>query len=101
MNIDKNEKEIAALAAHRAGDRGKFVELQDEFVADLQNYIANGNDHCPCQNKLCKEHGKCVNCVAIHRAHRDHLPVCFRDMVNERLHELSALTEHTLKKTKE
>ena len=37
-----------------------------------------------------------VSCVAMHRAHRDHLPNCFHDMVNERLLSLSSLTEHSI-----
>ena len=32
----------------------------------------------------------------IYRAHRGHIPVCFRGIFNERLNALSARTEHTI-----
>jgi hypothetical protein len=38
-----------------------------------------------------------MECVIIHRGHGDHLPECFRHMVNARLEALSALTEHSIK----
>lgn len=37
-----------------------------------------------------------MECVAIHRAHKDHLPNCFRNMINERIEKLSELTEHSI-----
>ena len=40
-------------------------------------------------------------CVTLHRGHRDHLPMCMWDMVNERLHKLSRLTEGTLRSYEE
>ena len=33
----------------------------------------------------------------MHRGHRDHLPMCMWDMVNERLAALSHMTEGTLR----
>jgi len=94
LNIDRNEKELAALAAYEQGDNKKAMQLENEFVAELRASMASGEDHCSCTNP-CRWHGKCAECVAIHRAHRDHLPVCFHEMVNERVCSLSALTEHT------
>ena len=44
---------------------------------------------------------KGFECVTIHRGHRDHLPMCMWDMVNERLHSLSRMTEGTLKEYEE
>lgn len=95
MQIDRNETELAALAAYERGDRREYLRLENEFVAELREAMACGEDHCSCTSP-CKWHGKCVECVALHRAHRDHLPACFRDMFNERLKCLSALTEHTI-----
>ena len=35
-------------------------------------------------------------CVAIHRAHQEHVPNCMRPLLNKKLKLLSELTEHTL-----
>ena len=41
-------------------------------------------------------HGNCFECVTLHRGHRDHLPMCMWDMLNERIAALSHMTEGTL-----
>ena len=70
---------------------------------NLLSYCSNASpatlpeDHCTCPGN-CKFHGKCVECVIIHRGHSDHLPHCFRNMVNERLEGLSELSEHSFKR---
>ncbi|MCQ1529286.1 LPS biosynthesis protein [Lutispora saccharofermentans] len=93
MIIDNNPKEKEAMKAFHKGDRSLGHKIQDEFVEELRASLGK-TDHCSCQ-KACKYHGKCIECVAIHRAHREHLPNCFRSMVNERIEKLSELTEHT------
>ena len=35
-------------------------------------------------------------CVAIHRAHQEHVPNCMRPMLNKKIRMLSELTEHTI-----
>ena len=37
-----------------------------------------------------------VACVAIHRAHQEHVPNCMRPLINKKLKLMSELTEHTL-----
>lgn len=95
MKIDNNEIEKKAMAAFRAGDRETGHKIQDEFVSQFREAYAD-QDHCSCK-KPCKYHGKCKECVAIHRAHRDHLPNCFHSMINERIKIMSELTEHSMK----
>lgn len=94
MRIDSNETEKRAMDAFKAGNRQEGLRIQDEFVAELRAF-ARENDHCSCR-KACKFHGKCMECVAIHRAHEDHLPNCFHGMVNAQLKAISALTEDSL-----
>jgi hypothetical protein len=91
--IDNNEKEMKAMDLFKAGEGEKAHEVQDEFVAEV---LSSGEDYCSCKAN-CKHHGKCVECVVIHRGHGDHLPNCFRDMVNRRIKAVSELTEHTFK----
>jgi len=92
--IDDNDMEIRAMALFRKGEGEKASELQDAF---LQEVRSSGEDHCTCPAD-CTFHGKCVECVIIHRGHGDHVPHCFRKMLNRRIEALSALTEHSVKR---
>ena len=89
--IDNHELELKALELFKEGKFKEAMEVQDEFLQAAKN---SGEDLCSCPAK-CKFHGKCV---VIHRGHGDHLPHCFRDMVNKRIGPLSALTEHSVKR---
>ena len=92
--IDKNPKMMESIIGYLKGEKEQWLKTQDEFLQELEQ---SGEDHCPCK-AACKLHGSCKKCVAVHRAHRDHLPVCFHNMVNERLSAVSGLTEHSLVK---
>lgn len=94
MIIDGNPKEKKAMEEFHKGNRAEGLKIQDEFVKDLRNAMKT-QDHCSC-TKACKFHGKCIECVAIHRAHEDHLPNCFHNMINKKIMNLSELTEHTI-----
>lgn len=89
--IDDNTLEKKAMALFKKGEIRKATQLQNEFLAKVK---ASGKDHCTCPER-CRHHGKCQECVIIHRGHGDHLPFCFRDMVNKRIDNLSGLTEHS------
>jgi len=91
--IDNNPMEIEAMDLFKKGETKKARELQTKFLDEVKASVKN---HCSCPAE-CKYHGKCVECVIIHRGHSDHLPYCFRTMVNDRLNSLSELTEHSIK----
>lgn len=92
--IDNNKLEMKAMDLFKAGKSEEASKLQDEF---LEEVMTSCPDYCSCPAP-CKFHGKCVECVIIHRGHADHLPHCFQKMVNERLEALSELTEHSFDK---
>ncbi len=94
MIIDGNEIEKAAMEAFHRGDRKEGHRLQEEFAAAFREEYKD-KDHCSCQ-KACRYHGNCKECVAIHRAHQDHVPNCMRPMLNKKLKLFSELTEHTI-----
>jgi len=48
---------------------------------------------CPCPRKLCEWIGKCKECVAIHRYHKDHIPVCLQPLLNDNLKALALVGE--------
>ena len=76
------------------GNRQEGLRLQEEFVAEFRKAYRE-KDHCPCQ-KACRYHGNCKECVAIHRAHQEHVPNCMRPILNSKIKVLSELTEHTI-----
>jgi len=94
MNIDGNQKEKDAMAAFHRGDSAEGYRLQGEFISVFRAEYRE-KDHCSC-TKSCEYHGNCKECVAIHRAHEDHIPNCFHNMVNSKIKSLSELTEHTM-----
>lgn len=90
--IDDHELEQKAMELFRAGEGERARALQTQF---LESVMSSGEDYCTCPH-ACAHHGNCVECVVIHRGHGDHLPHCFRKMVNRRLEALAALTEHSV-----
>lgn len=92
--IDRSPEMIDAIKRAHKGDVEYYLKAQDAFLKQAED---SEEDHCPCI-KACVLHGDCKSCVMVHRAHIDHLPVCFRSMVNDRIETLSALTEHTFVK---
>jgi len=89
--VDNHDLERRAMELFRSGDAERARQLQEHFLEEI---MASGEDLCSCPGD-CEYHGRCVECVMIHRGHADHLPHCFRAMVNERIQGLSALTEHS------
>ena len=89
MIIDGNLTPKKAMDMARAGNLKEAQQLEKAWTDEI---AASGKDHCPCRS-ACIHHGNCFECVQIHRGHRDHLPFCLWDMVNERIEKLSLLTE--------
>jgi len=94
MIIDENPIEKRAMEAFHANRREEGLKIQEEFASRFRQEYAE-KDHCPCK-KACRYHGNCKECVAIHRAHGEHVPNCMRPLINKKLKILSELTEHTL-----
>lgn len=92
--IDENKKEKEAMEAFHRGSRAEGLKLQEEFAAQFRKEYKE-KDHYSCK-KASRYHGNCKECVAIHRAHQEHLPNCMRPIVNQKLKLLSEITEHTL-----
>ena len=87
MIIENNAKELAAMQEFHNGNRQEGLRLQEEFAAQFRAEYAD-KDHCPCR-KACRYHGNCKECVAIHRAHQEHVPNCMRPMLNKKIKALS------------
>ena len=76
--IDNHALEKKAMDLFKAGRGAEASTMQDEFLKQVET---SGEDYCTCP-ATCKFHGKCVECVVIHRGHGDHLPHCFQAMVD-------------------
>ena len=48
---------------------------------------------CTCPNTLCDWHGKCRECVALHRYHKSHVPFCLQFIIRDRVQALTATVE--------
>ena len=48
---------------------------------------------CTCPNTLCDWHGKCKECVVLHRHYNDHIPVCLQLLVRDKLKALAGVCE--------
>ena len=94
MIIEGNEKEIEAMEQFHKGNRQEGLRLQEEFAAAFREEYKD-KDHYRF-NKACSYHGNCKECVAIHRAHQEHVPNCMRPIINAKIKLLSELTEHTI-----
>jgi len=62
--------------------------LQNRKLASDQEVMK-----CTCPNTLCDWHGKCQECVALHRYHNDHIPVCLQPVIDDKLRALVATAE--------
>lgn len=51
---------------------------------------------CTCPNTLCDWHGKCKECVALHRYHKDHVPFCLQFILRDKLTVLAGTVEMEL-----
>lgn len=92
MMIDGNELVKKELRLNRAGKPEEGLRCKLEFLKQVKE---SDIDHCSCK-VACRHHGNCYECVILHRAHQDHLPYCFWEMLNEKLKGLSQLTENSL-----
>ncbi|MCX7600234.1 MAG: LPS biosynthesis protein [Armatimonadetes bacterium] len=72
--VDNHPLEREAMALFKRGDVVAARRLQERFLAEI---FASGEDLCSCPAG-CEYHGRCVECVMIHRGHGDHLPHCLQ-----------------------
>ena len=48
---------------------------------------------CSCPNTLCDWHGKCKECVALHRHYNDHIPACLQPLIADKIKALAGVCE--------
>ena len=48
---------------------------------------------CPCPKTYCEWHGRCFECVLIHRVNRDHIPNCLQPILLDKVRDLARVAE--------
>ncbi|MGI6176416.1 MAG: LPS biosynthesis protein [Christensenellales bacterium] len=92
--IDNSDIAKEEIRLSREGKPKEAWEAKMKFFEEAKKL----EDHCSCPED-CPHHGNCYECVIVHRGHRDHLPYCMWDMLNERIASLSLMTEHSVKES--
>ena len=65
-----------------------------EIVKELRGMIKSGKyDACPCPKVKCEWHGRCRECVMIHRVHQDHVPNCLQPILENKIREIAKTCE--------
>lgn len=77
MRYDDNPVMRENIRMEKLGRKKEADELRDGFVAEALQAVRAGDDFCICK-VACPYHGKCLECVLIHRGHQDHLPNCLK-----------------------
>jgi hypothetical protein len=68
----------------------QFLKLIRQARAFLAT--AEGAD-CPCPNTKCEWHGKCTECVRLHRHYGEHVPNCFQQLLQDKVREIASVAE--------
>ncbi len=71
-------------------DKEQFVEL----IKDCREKINSGKyEKCSCPELKCEWHGKCRECVMIHRAYQEHVPNCLKPIFRNKIKDLAEAIE--------
>lgn len=71
-------------------DKDKFVRA----IEKSRELVNSGRyDTCPCSQKRCEWHGKCFECVMIHRVKKKHIPECMQPLCRDIIADLAKKVE--------
>lgn len=48
---------------------------------------------CTCHKTACEWHGRCKECIALHRYHGDHVPTCLQPMLRDKVAAIAVVAE--------
>jgi len=69
-----------------------------EHVLENRRVVADPeNLKCTCTQTLCEWHGRCRECVALHRHYKDHVPACLQGYIADRLKAVARIGALTTK----
>ena len=68
-------------------------EYYEKRLKDREIVSDPHNTKCPCASVSCEWHGKCKECVALHRYNGHNPPICMQPMIFDRLKHLVWLSD--------
>jgi hypothetical protein len=71
-------------------DKNEFVKMVKRTRKMLESDAAAD---CPCPKTKCEWHGRCYECVRIHRINGSHIPNCLQFMFKEKIKQLAEHVE--------
>ena len=75
---------------------------KEEFcrlIEHLRDVIRSGEyDKCPCPKIKCEWHGRCRECVILHRYGGDHVPNCLQYILEDKIKAIANTVELEVKK---
>lgn len=75
-------------------DKEQFAEV----IKQCREKIKSGKyEKCSCPELKCEWHGKCHECVMIHRAFQDHIPNCMKPIIKNKIIDLAEAIEFDIK----
>jgi hypothetical protein len=72
-------------------------EYYDHVLENRRVVADPENLRCTCTQTLCEWHGRCRECVALHRHYKDHVPACLPDYIADRLKAVARIGVLTVK----
>lgn len=74
-------------------------EVFYEHICKIRKILSDPeNTQCICPKTACEWHGKCKECVALHRCFKNHIPNCLQPIIDEKINALAAIAEMTTEK---
>lgn len=71
----------------------KPEEFAEAIQASRESIRSGRYAECPCSQIRCEWHGKCFECVMIHRTKKRHLPECLQPIIRESVQDLAKTCE--------
>lgn len=81
------------------------MRTKEEYYQSVMKHRSVINDpenkKCSCPKTGCEWHGKCHDCVTLHRFYQDHIPFCFQHLLRDKITALVKIVElETVEKEK-
>ncbi len=76
--------------------KNNFMNNEDfyELITEIRHILKNSeNLKCTCPNTFCEWHGKCKECVALHRYYGNHIPTCMQPIMKNKVRLLADAVE--------
>ena len=90
MDITRRQVSFHVRQEEEMRDRDEFVDA----VKKSRELIESGeHSECPCTNTTCQWHGKCFECVLIHRVKKHHVPQCLQPILRDKIAGLAKTAE--------